>query len=85
MSVINFTVTEPLAKKINKVIKEWGFTSKAEFFRFIAINFIDKHENRFANEKEMYEYYGNKFEKAANKKFKNKKLPPLSEQLKDLL
>lgn len=40
MSIINFAVAEPLEQKINNAVKEYGFVSKAEFFRFLAINFL---------------------------------------------
>ncbi|MEK7084858.1 MAG: ribbon-helix-helix domain-containing protein [Patescibacteria group bacterium] len=40
MSVVNFTVTKPLEKKIKETIKTHGFNSKAEFFRFAALAYI---------------------------------------------
>ena len=46
MSVVNFSITKPLEEKINKTIKDQGFTSKAEFFRFAAVDFI-RNDARF--------------------------------------
>ena len=85
MTIINFAITEPLAKKITKTIKEWGFSSKAEFFRFIAIDFIDRHERKkFAQDPEIA-YLSDQLGKAIEKKFKNKTIPSLEEQLEDLI
>ncbi len=42
MTVINFTVSKPLENKINKAIKKHGFASRAEFFRFLAMNFTSE-------------------------------------------
>lgn len=46
MTVVNFSVTKQLEKKINKIVDEWGFSSRAEFFRYLAINFIDQYQMR---------------------------------------
>ena len=46
MSIINFSIPKTLEKKVVQIIKEKGFSSKAEFFRFAAINFIDILEKR---------------------------------------
>lgn len=35
-----FNVSDELMKQIERVIKKWGFESRAEFFRFTAIDFI---------------------------------------------
>jgi hypothetical protein len=40
MPIINFAVPATLDKRINRTIKERGFASKAEFFRFAAIQFM---------------------------------------------
>ena len=44
MSIVNFAVSKPLEQKINQAIKEYGFASKAEFFRFLAINFTGRRQ-----------------------------------------
>ena len=85
MNIVNFSITDPLARKINKVIKEWGFASKAEFFRFMAIDFINKHETKKWENDEMMKLYSQKIEKLANEKLANKKLPSIEKQLEDLL
>lgn len=40
MPKVLFDTSEDLMVQINQCIKKWGFTSKAEFFRFAAIDFI---------------------------------------------
>lgn len=37
MSIINFSVPVKLDQQIKKIVKEKGFASKAEFFRFAAM------------------------------------------------
>ncbi len=37
MSIVNFSVPAPLEKQIKKVIREKGFATRAEFFRFAAL------------------------------------------------
>lgn len=37
MAIVNFSVPAPLHKKIKKTVKEKGFGSTAEFFRFAAL------------------------------------------------
>ena len=45
MPIVNFAVSAPLKQKINYALEEYGFTSQAEFFRFLAINFLEKKNN----------------------------------------
>ncbi len=85
MTIVNFSITEPLSKKINRVIKEWGFSSKAEFFRFIAINFVERSERREAKAKAELTQACHDLEKTALKKLKGKHLSSLEDQLSDLL
>lgn len=41
MSIVNFAIPKNLDKRVRDVIKHKGFASRAEFFRFAAIFFID--------------------------------------------
>lgn len=83
MSVINFTLTKPFEKKVNKAIKEQGFTSKAEFFRFSAMFFLYNIQKIDITQAE-YEKGINAFTMTLLKKFENTKLPSLEEQFSDL-
>lgn len=83
MSVINFTITKPFEKKVAKAIKEQGFTSKAEFFRFSALFFIYNIQKTDITQAE-YEKGINAFAMTVLKKLKNTKFPSLEEQFSDL-
>jgi metal-responsive CopG/Arc/MetJ family transcriptional regulator len=83
MSIVNFTIATPLEKKIQKVIKEQGFASKAEFFRFAAMSFIQK--TKAQNIDELFEKEMDDFAKKIAKKYGDKKLPPIEEQFDQLL
>lgn len=37
---ISFMISSKLAKKIEKAIEDWGGSTKSEFFRFCAIEFL---------------------------------------------
>lgn len=41
-----FNISDELLKQIDKIIEKWGFESRAEFFRFAAIDFI-RNDARF--------------------------------------
>ncbi len=84
MSIINFAVAEPLEQKINSAVKEYGFASKAEFFRFLAINFFNTNKSLPLDNDFEIAYLVDKIEKAANEKFGGKILPSIKDQLADL-
>ena len=42
MNRIDFTIYDELGKLINKMVKKYGFKSRADFFRYLAIDFIRK-------------------------------------------
>lgn len=37
---INFLISRELEEKIAVAMKRWGFTTRAEFFRFCAVDFL---------------------------------------------
>ena len=79
MSIINFNLTQPLEKKISRVIREEGFISKAEFFRFIAWRYLEDTKDDISQEE--LDVSVRELTKTIEKKFKGKKLPSLEEQL----
>lgn len=83
MSIINFTIPTNLATRINKVIQKKGFTSKAEFFRFVALQYIDDIEED-DYELERFAQLSASIEQSVLKKYSGKVLPPLSKQLKNI-
>ena len=80
MPIINFSIPPALLKKIEMIMSQKGFSSKAEFFRYLTHIYIDlegdKEEKRFAalTEKLNRELA----------KYDNVPLPSLEEQLADI-
>lgn len=83
MSVVNFSITDELAKSIEKVIRRIGFSSRAEFFRMAAIHFMNEHMKGLTEE-EKFSLLSDEINRAFHKKFKNKKIPSIEEQLANL-
>lgn len=83
MAIVNFAVKKPLDDKIKKAIKENGFSSKAEFFRFAAINFLQS-ENKKIGEDERMNYLTSELRRTIIRNFSGKKLPSLEKQLFDI-
>ncbi|OGM61881.1 hypothetical protein A2961_03790 [Candidatus Woesebacteria bacterium RIFCSPLOWO2_01_FULL_39_21] len=83
MTVVNFTINDKLDEKMTKVIREKGFQSKAELFRFAVFNYLHSLE-RFKDEDEEFAYLESKLASLLVKKFGNKRLPFLKEQLKKI-
>ena len=82
MSIINFSVSQTLEKRIAAIVKKKGFSSKAELFRFAVIRYIDENEKAlFKNDSEISELT-QKFEQVMTKNLKGKKLSSIAEQLK---
>ena len=44
MSIVNFTIPKSLEHRVKLIIRKKGFPSKAEFFRFSAIRYLDETE-----------------------------------------
>ncbi len=82
MSVVNFTITQALEKKVGQMVKELGFSSRAEFFRFLAINFI---ANQRSSEEISYERSIQELSSLIQKKAKKKPFRSLESQMADLL
>lgn len=84
MTIANFTVTKQLDRRINALIKDQGFSSKAEFFRFAIYNYFNILNGSECNLDKKYKDAMDDLAKAIAKNFKGKKLPTLEEQLADL-
>ena len=83
MAIINFKITKPLEKKIMETIKRQGFNSTAEFFRFAAMQFIEKNDPVVSDDDKLA-YLTNELEKTLNAKLGNKKLPSLEKQISSI-
>lgn len=83
MSIVNFEVKKPLEQKIKKAINEYGFSSKAEFFRFAAINFLAQEKQKISEEEKL-NYLATELRRTITKKLQGKKVPSLKKQLADI-
>lgn len=43
MPIINFSISDKLAHRVAMMMEEEGFVTKAEFFRRVAIDYIERH------------------------------------------
>lgn len=84
MPIINFTIPKNLEKRINNIVKEKGFASKAEFFRFAVISFMEKNNGFLISDDKKLEYLSDAISEEIVKKYKNKKIDSLKKQLSDL-
>ena len=84
MSIVNFTIPKTLEKKVAEVVRKKGFSSKAEFFRFAAINFIDILDKPIVSEDDRFVYLVDALRSEIKTRYGNKKMPSVREQLADL-
>ena len=84
MAVINFAVPKVLQKRIDKTIKEKGFASKAEFFRFAAVQLLDTIQRPVASEDDRFLALTQAMKREIAKKYKGKDIPDVEKQLADL-
>lgn len=84
MSVVNFSIPKRLEKRVEETIREKGFASKAEFFRFAAVYFIDILDRKTKNEDERLEYLTNVLQNEISETYRGKKIASLKEQLADV-
>lgn len=84
MAVVNFTIPKNLEKRVTDTVKEKGFVSKAEFFRFAAIYFMDILERRARSEEERFAYLTESLKKEILEYYRSRKPASLKEQLADV-
>jgi hypothetical protein len=92
MSIINFAVAETLEQKISRAIRKYGFATKAEFLRFMIIDFFRREEREEDDDGlgEMVFADDPKIARLTNRlgmamsKIDPKTLPPVEEQFKKL-
>lgn len=54
--MVNFKISRPLISKIDEAMEAWGFTTRAEFFRFCAIEFLRADAEIIASDDALREY-----------------------------
>lgn len=84
MAIVNFSIPTTLEKRVGQAIREKGFSSKAEFFRYAAIYFIDIVDRPFIDEYERTAYLSNVLSGKLIKRYHGKKIPSVKEQLADI-
>lgn len=81
MAIVNFSLPKTLERRVAAAIKEKGFASKAEFFRFAAVHFLDVIHKPFLNEDDRLAYLTNILSRELRERYRGKKLPSAREQL----
>ena len=84
MPVVNFTIPAALEKRVQKAVKERGFTSRAEFFRAAALREIERpaaSEGSFENNPHIRSLVA-AIDQEFVKKLGNRRLPSVREQFK---
>lgn len=81
MSIVNFSVPKILDRKIKRVVSKKGFSSKAEFFRFAAIRYLDETEKRPLEGNRRIVALTSELEKELVTKIGSKPLPSIKKQL----
>jgi len=56
MKRITFHVYETLGHHIDEAVREWGFLSRADFFRFAALDFILRYKGMVPPKKVMEDF-----------------------------
>lgn len=84
MAIVNFTIPKALEKRIAGTVKRKGFASKAEFFRFSSIYFMDILERRPGSEEERFEHLTELLQEEISERYRGGKLPSLEKQLSDV-
>ena len=84
MSIVNFSIPIILEKRVATVMKQKGFATKAEFFRFAAIYFIDVINKPTITEDERFDILTSTLRKQLQTKYKNKVVPSVRHQLSDV-
>lgn len=84
MAIVNFTIPQTLEKRVSTVMKTKGFSSKAEFFRFAAMYFMDAVHQPTINEDARFALLAQTLREELHTRYQHKKIPSLDEQLADL-
>lgn len=84
MAIVNFSIPRNLEKRVESTVRERGFASKAEFFRFAAIYFMDILGRRAGNEEERFQHLTKALQQEIFQRYRGQKLSALKEQLADV-
>lgn len=81
MSIVNFAIPKSLEHRVKSVIRKKGFPSKAEFFRFTAIHYLDEIETLPLDKNPRIVALSEALERELLSKIGSKPLPSAREQL----
>lgn len=81
MSIVNFAIPGVLEKRIERTIKNKGFASRAELFRFAVLRYLDEEENLPFAKNQNIARLSVRLGEVIKEKIGNKKLPSLEKQL----
>lgn len=84
MPIINFSVPNSLNTRLKEIVRKKGFASKAEFFRFTAMYFMDVIDKPFVSEDVRQKYLTDELRKEIVKRYRGRHIPSVREQLRDL-
>lgn len=84
MAIVNFSIPTTLNLRVAEVMKKQGFASKAEFFRFAAINLINLSNQKTASEDDRFDFLSQSLSQAIINRYQDKKIPSLKDQLADI-
>lgn len=84
MAIVNFSIPKNFEKRVQETINQKGFASKAEFFRFAAMYFMDILGSRTGSEEDRFRHLTDALQHEIGARYHGKKLPSASEQLADL-
>ncbi len=84
MSIVNFSIPQVLEKRVDETIRQKGFASKAEFFRFAAVHFIDLLDKPVTSEEERFHFLTKSIKKMISKQYRGRTMPSIQEQLADV-
>lgn len=56
MQKVNFSIYDQLGDQIDEAIEKWGYSSRSEFFRSLAIEFLQKEAQTLPPEDVIKEY-----------------------------
>ena len=84
MSIVNFSIPKTLEERVKQTIQQKGFSSKAEFFRFAAIHFIDSTNKTVIDENARFSYLTKILGQEISKRYKEKDMSSIEKQLADI-
>ena len=80
MSIVNFAIPKTLEGRVDEVMETKGFASKAEFFRFAAMFFMESVSPKYKDEDERLASLTKELKQRITKAYGGKKLPSAREQ-----